>query len=152
MVVFHLFSLHLLKLLSLICLLSSQRYLTWSLLFLSSGSILYITTRAKKNISRSIVMNNLLDHLSAVRIRRSWNISSSAIHWLDWYRVMSWNILLGVIELWVIVSVSTSRKYSSITLILLQQIVLRVSPTYPLLIPLSFLILLYLNNKIYIGS
>jgi len=72
-------------------------------------------------------MNNLLDNLSAVRICRGWgcDVTSSAVHGFDRDLVMSSYLLLGVVELRIIVGVSSTRKDSAVAL--LQNVVLRVS-------------------------
>ena len=78
MVVAHLFSLHLFELLSLVSFLSSYGYLSSPL----SGVASHLAPRTEEDITRAIIMNNLLDYLSTVRVLARGG-GSSTIHRLN---------------------------------------------------------------------
>ena len=63
MVVAHLFSLHLFELLSLVSFLSGNGYLSSPL-----PRVSHLASRTEEYIPRAVVMNDLLDHLSTVRV------------------------------------------------------------------------------------
>ena len=63
-------------------------------------------------------MNNLLDNLSAVRICgcRGCDVTSSTVHRFDRDLIVSGYFLLSVVELRIIVGVSSTRKDSAVAL------------------------------------
>jgi hypothetical protein len=124
--VFYLFSFNLLKLLGLISFCCSVRNSSRSssiALLRSSRLWLNLASRAEEDISWSVVMNNLLNHLSAIVRSSKWllsltKISCAAIHWLDRNCVVSGDLLLSwlvvIIHLRVVCISTTGEDRTSI--------------------------------------